>query len=509
MEEVLTMEKDKQMSNLRPNEPEESQETETASPQEWDERKPDEVEENEPKADVSEQDSLESEEREETDEDSPDRREEDTSHMPDTSLEEKDPEDFDIDLVGEARESGVTGTAAQGAEGQGLVREQETAGMIPDGRISPAGQRLLPRKTLWTMLLTAVLVGALLSFALFYAALPTLLQIRGISLGGSRENNGPSVVINPSEDLSVYSAVAQKAMPSVVGITTVQTRTGLFSGSQRSEGLGTGVIVDDRGYILTNSHVILDGQADEVMVLLHDGSQLPAEVLWYEQAMDLAVIKIEGGVDLIPAELGDSDHLIVGEIVVAIGNPLGLNFERTLTQGVVSGLNRSIPVAQSQIIDNLIQTDASINPGNSGGPLLNARGQVIGINTAKMRTGEGLGFAIPINTSKPIVDQFIERGEFRRVYLGIRGFNAENVEGATGVPISVEKGVYIVEVVPESAAAAADLRPGDVVIRLGEVTVDTMGNLIRELYKYRPGDTTTVTYVRNGQEETVEIRLRD
>ncbi|MDW7670958.1 MAG: trypsin-like peptidase domain-containing protein [Bacillota bacterium] len=372
----------------------------------------------------------------------------------------------------------------------------------------PKGHRLLPRRTLFTMMLVAALVGSLLTFSLFYAALPTLMKTRGISLSGIG-GNGQSVVINPSNDISVYSAVAQKAMPSVVGITTVQTRSGFFSGTQRSEGVGTGVIVDDRGYILTNSHVILDGQADEVMALLHDGSQHPAAVLWYEQTMDLAVIKIEGAVDLIPAELGDSDALVVGEIVVAIGNPLGLNFERTLTQGVVSGLNRSIPVSQTQMIDNLIQTDASINPGNSGGPLLNAQGQVIGINTAKMQTGEGLGFAIPINTSKPIVDQFIERGEFRRVYLGIRGFNAQNFESATGVVLSVEKGVYVVEVVSNSAAEAADLRPGDVITHLGDVQVDTMGNLIRELYKFRPGDETTVTYLRNERENTVSIVLQD
>ncbi|SMP58729.1 serine protease HtrA [Anoxynatronum buryatiense] len=447
----------------------------------------------------------------------------------DVTLEE--PEDtFEVDLVGEPRklddqaapingaQMAVSGgfhatTAAPETVSDTSSAASSTASST-EAMISkaahlpiPKGHRLLPRRTLFTMLLAAVLAGAVLSFALFYAMLPTLLQVRGIATGGG--NQGSSVVIQPHEDLTVYSAVAQKAMPSVVGITTVQMQQGFFSGPQRSEGLGTGVIVDERGYILTNSHVIRDGQADEVMVLLHDGSQLPAEVLWFEQSMDLAVIKIEGAVDLVPAELGNSDELIVGEIVVAIGNPLGLNFERTLTQGVISGLNRSIAVSQNQIIDNLIQTDASINPGNSGGPLLNARGQVIGINTAKIQTGEGLGFSIPINTSKPIVDQFIERGEFRRVYLGIRGFNAENVEDATGVPLSVDKGVYIVEVVPESAAEVADLRPGDVVIALGDQPVQTMGELIRELYKYRPGDETTVTYLRNTREETVTIVLQD
>ncbi len=362
---------------------------------------------------------------------------------------------------------------------------------------------------LFTMLVAAVLVGTLLSFSIFYAVLPSLLKARGLAGIGNPVNIGQPLVINPSSDLNVYSAVAEKAMPSVVGITTVQITEGLFSGPQRAQGLGTGVIVDERGYILTNSHVINDGQADEVTVLLHDGSHHTAQVLWFEQAMDLAVIKIDGGVNMIPAELGDSDALIVGEIVVAIGNPLGLNFERTLTQGVVSGLNRSVQVSATQIIDSLIQTDASINPGNSGGPLLNTQGQVIGINTAKMSTGEGLGFSIPINTAKPIVDQFIERGEFRRVYLGIRGFNARNAESATGIPMEVDNGVFVVEVVPGSAAENANIQSEDIIIALGDVEVETMGSLIRELYKFRPGDETTVTYLRGEEEVTADITLTE
>lgn len=410
------------------------------------------------------------------------------------AISEEEQDEFDIDLVGETKEriSPVAPISQNPVRNQRQVPEQSSKG-VSGGK-------------LFAMLVAAVLVGTLLSFSIFYAVLPSLLQARGLTGEGS---SGQSVVINPSSDLNVYSAVAEKAMPSVVGITTVQVRQGFFSGTQRSQGVGTGVIVDERGYILTNSHVINDGQADEVTVLLHDGSHHRAQVLWYEQAMDLAVIKIDGGANLIPAELGDSDALIVGEIVVAIGNPLGLNFERTLTQGVVSGLNRSIQVSATQIIDNLIQTDASINPGNSGGPLLNTQGQVIGINTAKMSSGEGLGFAIPINTAKPIVDQFIERGEFRRVYLGIRGFNARNVESATGIPLDVDSGVFVVEVVPGSAADAANLQAEDIIIALNGVEVHTMGSLIRELYKFRPGDQTTVTYLRGDQEFTVDITLTE
>ncbi|KJF26409.1 2-alkenal reductase [Clostridium aceticum] len=349
--------------------------------------------------------------------------------------------------------------------------------------------------------LMGAILGSSISLAAAYMYLPEILQQRGMV-----NLPAPNVVIEPQHDLTVYTAVAEKAMPSVVGITTVTLQRDVFFGTRRASGLGTGVIVDARGYILTNSHVVGDGDVEEVMVLFHDGTSQPAEVLWNERTLDLAIIKVEGG-NLVPAELGNSDELRVGEIAVAIGNPLGLNFERTLTQGVISGLNRSIPLGQGQTIEDLIQTDASINPGNSGGPLLNALGQVIGINTAKIQTGEGLGFAIPINTAKPIVDQFIEKGEFTRVLLGIRGINADAFEGFTGTRLTVDTGVYIVEVEANSIAERYDLKPGDVIIGIGNNEVETMGHLIRELYRYRPGDSTTIRVIRNGAEVQIEVVL--
>lgn len=392
------------------------------------------------------------------------------------------------------------------------IEETDEMGSVEEEKTEETKPIEKPRKKapglgrLFLLLILAALVGSSITFALIYQYLPEIMTHRGLL---ESPDNRQSVVIEPSDDISVYTAVAQKAMPSVVGITTVQVQQDRFFGTRRSEGLGTGVIVDERGYILTNSHVIGDGRAEQLAVILHDGSQQPAEVLWYEQSMDLAVIKVESETNLQPAELGDSDQLEVGEIAIAIGNPLGLNFERTLTQGVISGLNRSIQLGQGIAIDNLIQTDASINPGNSGGPLLNAQGQVIGINTAKVQTGEGLGFAIPINTSKPIVDQFIERGEFSRVYLGIRGYNVSDFEGATGITLSAENGVYIVEVVAGSVAEKADLRPGDVIVAIGEEEIETMGDLIRALYKYRPGCETTVEYIRNEQEQRTDIIFLD
>lgn len=414
-------------------------------------------------------------------------------------------EDFkDQDKIPSEEQEKDQGIEAVYEDRMGKVIRQEPQQQKKKNREENAPQGISGAKV-FVMLVAAVLLGCMISFATLYQFLPEIMIYRGLL---EETQTDQPVVIETTEDISVYTAVAQKAMPSVVGVSTVKLQRDFFFGTRRSEGLGTGVIVDERGYILTNSHVIGDGQAEELVVMLHDGSQEPAEVLWYEQSMDLAVIKVESDINLQPAEFGDSDNLDVGEIAVAIGNPLGLNFERTLTQGVISGLNRSIQLGQGIAIDNLIQTDASINPGNSGGPLLNAKGQVIGINTAKVQTGEGLGFAIPINTAKPIVDQFIQRGEFSRVYLGVRGYNVSEFEGATGLTLSADHGVYVVEILADSTAEMADLRSGDIIIGLGDEPIRTMGDLIRELYKYRPGDETTLEFIRNEREYRVEIILQ-
>ncbi len=352
-----------------------------------------------------------------------------------------------------------------------------------------------------------VLLGAVLGGALVLAGgmyfLPSLID-QALPEIDDREQ---TIVVDDNNDLNIYSAVAEYAMPSVVGITTITLERDLIFGDIRERpGLGTGVIVDERGFILTNSHVIGDGEVTELMVLLHDGQELPAEVLWNEASLDLAIIKVDED-NLPAANLGDSDNLRVGEITIAIGNPMGLDFERTLTQGVVSGLNRSITTTggSAEGIDNFIQTDASINPGNSGGPLLNTDAEVIGINTAKLQTGEGLGFAIPINTAKPIIEQFIETGEFRPVYLGVQGLNAEVYQRSWGEELSVDHGFYVAEINPGSVAEEYGIESGDVIVGVNGQEVRNRGTLIRELYKLTPGDRATVTIVRGEEEFDIEV----
>ena len=313
--------------------------------------------------------------------------------------------------------------------------------------------------------------------------------------------------ITPNSDISSVSAVAKKAMSSVVGITTIQVQR-KFIWEEEVEGVGSGIVINPNGYILTNSHVVGDGKAKRISVLFENGDKMPGKVLWNDAVLDLAIVKVEA-TQLPTAELGDSDSLEVGQLAVAIGNPLGLDFQRSVTSGVISGLHRSIRIDQYNVIEDLIQTDASINPGNSGGPLLNSEGQVIGINTAKIQTGEGLGFSIPINLVKPIIEEVIQDGEFTNVYIGFNGEQVELFETRVGIDLEVENGVIVREVIPGSAAAEAGLKALDVVIEMDGIPIDSMPSLRKMLYNYRLGDSASLVVVRDGEEMNVEITFKN
>lgn len=311
------------------------------------------------------------------------------------------------------------------------------------------------------------------------------------------------IIINPIEEISAVTAVAKKAVDSVVGITSMQTQRELLW-EREVPIVGSGVVVSSNGYILTNSHVIGDGQARKINVLFENGDTLEGKVLWHDSRLDLAVVKVNAN-GISAADLGDSDNLEVGQLAVAIGNPLGLDFQRSVTSGVISGLHRSIQIDQFNVIEDLIQTDASINPGNSGGPLLNSSGEVIGINTAKINTGEGLGFAIPINLAKPIVNEIIKEGKFETVYIGFRGREVEIYERQYGVNFKENKGVVVVEVIPNSPAANANLKPFDIITMIDNQPIESMSGLSRMLYKYRIGDKAVLTINRDGKVHKIEI----
>ncbi len=376
-----------------------------------------------------------------------------------------------------------------------------------------------------TQLLAIILIVILALGAGFGGGVAALRYMTG-SLG---PGPGPDIAagdpaqirIEVREDVTVAEAIAQKVLPSVVGISTVtEQEGGSFFGfgngyTYDAQSVGTGVIVDEEGYILTNSHVVNDGNTKSLTVSLFDGSDVDGTVLWSDATLDLAVVKVEAP-GLVAAELGDSDEVSIGAYAAAIGNPLGLAFERSMSQGIISGLNRSIEVGGgggSSGMEGLMQTDATINSGNSGGPLLNSRGQVIGINTAKAASGEGMGFAIPVNVAKPILEQIMERGTFTRAYIGITGIGLEEQTYYSPDELMEEfgadTGIYVASVVAGGGAQEAGLREGDVIVRFEGKEVGTMNRLNTLLVAHRPGDQAELTVMRDRKEQTFRVTLTD
>ena len=355
-------------------------------------------------------------------------------------------------------------------------------------------------------------IGLVVTVAIISSVLSSFLTIvvlkNNLNIASSGTLGTQSISINDDgKSTNVYQAVTAKAMPSVVGITTTTVSTdNIFSMATETEGVGTGIIVDANGYILTNSHVISDGEARSVNVLFNDGSSIDGKVVWHDSQLDLAIVKVNK-TGLTPAELGDSDKVTIGDIAIAIGNPLGLELQRTVTQGIISGLDRTI-TTENATMTGLMQTDASINSGNSGGPLLNENGQVIGINTAKTSEGESLGFAIPINQAKSIIESVINNGSYEKVTLGIKGFDASTYAAyaqANGQQVSIDEGVYVAEVVADSAAENAGIESGDIIVKIGDSQLASMSDLTKSLYTYKTGDSTSIVVNRNGKEIKLNV----
>ncbi len=320
-------------------------------------------------------------------------------------------------------------------------------------------------------------------------------------------------ILPPSERLSAeaYSiaSAAKKVSPAVVKIATRQEEL-VFSFFfrpiiQEREGLGSGVIIDASGHILTNYHVIKN--VTEIVVVLADGRQFPGSVVGVDPYTDLAVVKIEGE-GLPVAELGNSDQIVIGEPVVAIGNPYG--FDHTVTAGVVSALNRSISTDERDgvVLENLIQTDAPINPGNSGGALVTTDGKVVGINTAIIQGAQGIGFAIPINVARNVANEIIQYGKVKRPYLGVSEVVVVSRDIALRYGLAVDSGIYISSVVRGSPADRAGLGRGDIIIAINGAQVATADDVRRCVLKSSIGDKMTFTVVgTNRRQRDVVVTL--
>ena len=297
--------------------------------------------------------------------------------------------------------------------------------------------------------------------------------------------------------------VSERVKPAVVNISTVRIVADFFFNLVPQEGVGSGVIFDRRGYILTNEHVIHG--AKEIRVTLPDGREFKGELVGADSMTDLAVIKINGE-NLPIAELGDSEKVRVGEFCIAIGNPFGL--ESTVTFGVVSATGRSIRTESEKLLENLIQTDAAINPGNSGGALINLKGEIIGINTAIIPYAQGIGFAIPINTAKVVAESLIKYGRVIRPWLGIY-YLPLTPQVASRLRLSVEYGIYIISVVPGGPADKAGLMKGDIIVRFNGQKIRTAEQLRDALLRAGVGKRVFLTVLRKGKMRFFELTLEE
>ena len=362
------------------------------------------------------------------------------------------------------------------------------------------------------------------SLAIILAILALVFGSGGMVLGwlGFEKSNTPITFLNSGSDGNSanftegsIADVAEKVSKSVVSIITSTKVMNYFGQSYDSSAAGTGIIATSDGYIVTNKHVI--NGATKVTVILDDGTTYKdVEVVTTDPLNDVAFLKIKDVSDLNAATLGDSKTIHVGQQVIAIGNALG-EYQNTVTSGIISGTGRSVTASDgsgqnSETLTDMIQTDAAINSGNSGGPLVNAAGEVIGINTATSTSAENMGFAIPISSVKGMLAQLIENGKAERTYLGIYSLEI-TPEVAKEYNLPVNSGAYLYSsssysaIVKDSPAAKAGLKDKDIVTKINGVEVGAAGSLASLIGEYKPGDTVQLTVVREGKEIAINVTL--
>jgi serine protease Do len=365
--------------------------------------------------------------------------------------------------------------------------------------------------------------------ALQVVLMPALLTVVGGSGAGWASSSGASPSVEPPMVPASFSQLAEAVGPAVVNIRTVKTLKGggpVFRHFQRDPGgrenpfnefferffgdemqrefkqpsLGSGFIIDKEGHVVTNNHVIED--ADQIKVKLDDEKEFDAQVIGRDPSTDLALLKVKSNSHDFPVlKLGDSSQLKVGQWVVAIGSPFGL--ERTVTAGIVSAKGR---VIGSGPYDDFIQTDASINPGNSGGPLLNLKGEVVGINTAIIASGQGIGFAIPINLAKGIITQLKAGGEVTRGWLGV-AIQDVNQEMADYYGIEAKKGVFVADVFKGDPADAAGIKPKDIIVEVNGQKVESTRQLTSLVAAIPVGQNAKLKVIRDGQPKTFTVKI--
>lgn len=369
-------------------------------------------------------------------------------------------------------------------------------------------------RALLLVALFSVLLGV--GIAVKLDLLPTTRAQSGLAPAPQAQQLSPAAPFTPSHGIpGSFAELAKRVQPAVVNISTsktlkvrraipyyddyyeyyFQTRPQL----RKQNSLGSGFILNKDGYILTNNHVVAG--ADEIMVRLSDGRTFGAQIVGTDTKTDIAVIKINAKDSLPTVTLGDSEALEIGDWVVAIGNPFGLT--QTVTAGIVSAKGRVIGAGP---YDDFIQTDASINPGNSGGPLFNVRGEVVGVNTAVIASGQGIGFATPINIAKTIIPQLLRGGKVERGYLGI-GLQEMNDELAKHLGLSRPEGALVAQVYDRSPASSAGIVPGDLVVSFNGQPINSTHELPLLVSQAAIGSEVTLGVIRNGEKKDFRLKL--
>ncbi len=313
-------------------------------------------------------------------------------------------------------------------------------------------------------------------------------------------------VESEEENSKKVADVIEETTEKVVGISKLKNAgsTILSKSTENELGLGTGIIVSENGYILSNEHVT-GSKFSKCYITLENGSNYDGTVVWSDTDLDLSITKINAK-NLKYVELGDSSKIRVGETVYAIGNPIGFEFRRTVTSGIISAKNRTIKLEEenkSSYMTDLIQTDATINPGNSGGPLIYPNGQVIGINTVKISSAEGIGFAIPINIVKPIVESLKNTEDFQEATIGIYAYDKEvvpylNSNSGSNSNLQLEKGIYVAQITKNGPADNTELKEGDIISSIDSRELNTMNDLREYVYTKKPGEQ-VIMQIRRGK----------
>lgn len=388
-------------------------------------------------------------------------------------------------------------------EERGVMQEQPNQAKPKTDLPAARPKKPMARKLYTTLMIPAcVLAGASGSFV--YSELA--------NKQNSHTNTYNSTVISQEGD--AIAAAASKVGPSMVSIITESTsRT--FYGSSIQQGAGSGVVISEDGYIITNKHVVSD--SGKVQVILADGtSYTDVDFIGSDPTNDISFLKINGVSGLTPIALGDSSTMKVGQKVLAIGNALG-EYQNTVTTGIVSALGRPVIASDTtgdsyEQLENLLQTDAAINPGNSGGPLVNLKGEIIGINTAVATEAQGIGFAIPINDVKGMVKTLLATGKVVKPYIGVR-YVSITPDVAEEYNLKVKKGAYVVgddtqpAIISGSPADRAGLREKDIITKVDDTEIDSTHPFASVIAQYSPGDKVKIAFIRDGKEETVEVTV--